>query len=441
MTDNFSQFWLYRHDAVASLNNELKANSINLMPKAQSGMTIEGGIAIIDVVGPITTYPSFFGVSVEILKSNIALALDSPKVNSILLNIDSPGSSAIGATNFSDWLKQASEIKPVYSYCVQACSGALLLATATQKQFAGDMSVLGSVGVIYRSRKDDTQIVIRSENAPLKTPDVASKDGKDAIQTFLNDLERVFIGRLAVYSGISKKEIRENWGRGNVLTAENALRVGMIDKILTFEQTISEIKEMAKEEIVGQGKVDSPGVEVDSPGVFVKADVEEMIASALTAQKAEMHLLLEEMESKHQKEMQKTQADIVEANKVEVWRKQEIDLLFSMFEREKQYALPYANLKAACLADPNIDYEKARAKIIQLQGSFSPTQPQTLAQVPTPIGEDLRTLDDIALEIMNKQGLSKSEAYSIAIRNNPNAHQRFVNEGNSNVHITWKEDV
>jgi len=439
MIDNFSQYWLYRHDAVAPLNNELSAKSISLMSNAPNGMTIEGGIAIIDVVGPITTYPSFFGVSVEILKSNIALALATPKVNSILLNIDSPGSSAIGATNFSDWLKQVSEIKPVYSYCVQACSGALLLATATRKLFAGDMSVLGSVGVIYRSRKDDTQIVIRSENAPLKTPDGSSKDGKDAIQTFLNDLERVFIGRLAVYSGISEKEIREKWGRGNVLTAENALHVGMIDKILTFEQTIREIKEMANDKIVGQGEVDSPGVKVDSPGVFVKADVEEMIASALTAQKGEMRLLLEEMESKHQEEMQKTQAEIVEANKVEVLRKQEIDLLFSMFNRETQYALPYSNLKAACLADPTIDYEKARAKIIQLQGSFSPIQPQTLAQVPTPIGEDLRTLDDIAFEIMKTQGLSHAKAYLAAIKGNKEAHERFIAEKNQDVFITWKE--
>jgi len=422
-----SQYWLYRHDI--SFNEE-PAQGVSSVP--DTSLAIKDGIAVIDVRGPITTYPSFFGVSASALKSSIFLAMNSPKVSAILLNIDSPGSAAVGATDFSDWLKQATKIKKIYSYCLQACSGALLLAAATNKIYANDMSVLGSVGVIYRGRLEKEEIIIRSRNAPLKSADGSSEDGKNAILTFLNELEDIFINRLSIYRGISAEEIIKKWGQGNILTAKKAASVGMVDEILSFDNTFNEIRK----NIVSEAEKVEPQMK--------RAQIEEMMRVALLEQSnkqtIEMQDALIALEKKHTDEKAEIMSQIEADKQKEESRKTSIEILFSMFDRETQYAAQYASLKAKCMADQKIDSEIASQQIISLQGTFS-VAPQILAQSPTPV--DLATnaskLDAIVAEIMRKEPTkSRSAATLEAIEQSPEAHVTYVNALNNGADIRWE---
>jgi ClpP class serine protease len=75
--------------------------------------------------------------------------------------------------------------------------------------------------------------ILRSDNAENKHPDPSTKDGRDKITARLTSLESVFIDYVAKGRAVSRETILSDYGRGGILIARDALRVGMIDGILS----------------------------------------------------------------------------------------------------------------------------------------------------------------------------------------------------------------
>lgn len=218
----------------------LKANNAPLY------LVDEYGAAHIPIEGMLVSQASpcaaWFGETVTeygyIIEAVKTADLD-PSVQHIVLDIDSGGGYVEGV----DAVAQAiASVEKRTTSCVHnmAASAAYWLASQADSIQALSPAVqVGSIGVACEMYDDDAQLaadgvvhrVFSSTDAPNKRPNLATEEGQSVLIKELDDLHAVFVSRVAEGRNVSTKKVNEEFGRGGVLIAADALKAGMIDDI------------------------------------------------------------------------------------------------------------------------------------------------------------------------------------------------------------------
>jgi signal peptide peptidase SppA len=228
-------------------------NPVPGMPmKGARTAIVRGNVAIIPVTGPLFPKASMMdtmcgAVSMEVIAQDISAAMENPNVDGIMLDIDSPGGVAFGPAETADIIAKYAQTKPIIAYVAgMACSAAYWIASAATEIVAHKSAILGSIGVVcaYGVQQGLDQdgykhFEIVSSNAKNKRPDPTTDAGKAEIMRELNDIERVFIGDVAKNRGVTEETVKTQFGEGGVLIAEDAIRVGMADRLGSFEDALS----------------------------------------------------------------------------------------------------------------------------------------------------------------------------------------------------------
>lgn len=213
--------------------------------------TIRGSKAIVPVHGPIFARPNFLteylgiGMTLTDFSQDVQKLMDNPDVESILLDVDSPGGTVTGINEASNFIAEASKEKPITAYVGGVgASAAYWLASAADEIVLDATSRVGSVGVVvaYPSPQedDDGYIEIVNTASPNKRPDVSTEQGKKVITAELDDLADVFIGTIAKNRGVSEATVRSDFGKGGVLVGQKAVSAGMADRLGSFEELMAE---------------------------------------------------------------------------------------------------------------------------------------------------------------------------------------------------------
>ena len=212
---------------------------------------VRNGVAILSVNGPIFRYANLFtsisgATSVETLARDFNAALNDRSVNSILLNIDSPGGDANGINEFAQMVFDARGIKPITAYVGGlGASAAYWIASAADSIVADKTALLGSIGVIAAvpnpdaKKASDVQFV--SNQSPKKRPNPNTESGKDQIQAMVDDLASVFIDTVARNRSVSTETVLSEFGQGGVMIGEKAVAAGLADSLGNFEQTLAQM--------------------------------------------------------------------------------------------------------------------------------------------------------------------------------------------------------
>lgn len=217
------------------------------------------GVAILSVTGPMFRYANMFtmlsgATSYDMLARDFARAVDDPRVESILLNIDSPGGEANGVSEFADQIFAARGAKPVVAYVGGAgASAAYWLASAADEIVIDDTAMLGSIGVVLgvedtRARDEKAgvkRMEIVSANAPYKRVDPATDDGRSRLQARVDALSDVFLAKVARNRGVDADTVAKEFGQGDVFVGQAAVNAGLADRIGSYEGVISELKARA----------------------------------------------------------------------------------------------------------------------------------------------------------------------------------------------------
>lgn len=222
--------------------------------KDANAVSIRDGVAVIKVSGPLFRYANLMtricgATSYELLAQDFNKAVQSPKIKGILFDIDSPGGEVNGCSELSDMIYQARGTKPIIAYASGACcSGAYWIASACDKILAADTAILGSIGVVSIFEKDDEDktIEIVSSQSPNKRPNINTEEGKAKIQARVDELAEVFIAKVARNRGISEDDVVNNFGAGDVLVGQHAVRNGLADGLSSFEAIITDLNLMEK---------------------------------------------------------------------------------------------------------------------------------------------------------------------------------------------------
>lgn len=239
---------------LASLGTEHPAEKAE-GPKAIRA--VKGKVGVIKIMGPIqqratSELRKLGGTSTEWVGMALDSLLADSQVGAIVLHIDSPGGSSYGVEELSDKIHQARGEKTIYAHAdSMCCSAAFWIASAAHMVLCTPGGDVGSVGV-YCAHVDESKSL---EDEGLKVTLVSagkykveansleplSDEARAMLQESVNETYSRFIGALKRNRNTTRANVEENYGQGRVLSADKALKAGVIDRVMTYDDLISRL--------------------------------------------------------------------------------------------------------------------------------------------------------------------------------------------------------
>lgn len=245
----------------------------------------EKGVAHAQIKGvlsnKVSLFDKLFGYAPTLTYQEIidmADQVDSdPRVKELVIHADSPGGYSMGADDASIAISLIN--KPVTTMIEgQLASAAYYVTAGSDKIIAtSEQNQIGSIGTVVTIPIDVETVRISSSDAPNKSPDVTTIEGKAVIQKQLDEIQSLFVRRVAEGRGVSIQKVQSDYGQGGVFLARQALAAGMIDEIYTIEdrKKVSQVQSIhsAKSEknIIDKGKkMDLEKLKSEFPSVFAE---------------------------------------------------------------------------------------------------------------------------------------------------------------------------
>jgi signal peptide peptidase SppA len=216
-----------------------------------------GDVAVIPIHGVLAPRMNLFseisgGATYEGAGLDLAMAMADPKIKTIVLDVDSPGGSVQGCSEFARKVLKARATKPVIAVAhYQMCSAAYWIGACATELVAAPSAHVGSLGV-YSIHEDLSKAL--AEMGVKLTYVAAGKykvDGNETepltetararIQANVDSAYDMFVTDVAFGRGRSVEDVRNGFGQGAGVTAAEAVTLGMIDRIDTFEDTVARV--------------------------------------------------------------------------------------------------------------------------------------------------------------------------------------------------------
>lgn len=179
-------------------------------------------------------------------------AREDPSIASVVIVFNSPGGEASASEELYLAVKKLSEKKPVVAFAEGSMtSGAYEAALPARVIVASPSSTVGAVGVysiVLNVEELMGKLGIKAyvfKSGPMK--DIGSPfrgmtdDEKRVMQELIDDLFEVFKDRVLKH----RKEVKDEVFTGRPFSARRGLEVGLVDKIGTFDDAVSEAKRLA----------------------------------------------------------------------------------------------------------------------------------------------------------------------------------------------------
>ena len=199
--------------------------------------TQAGDVAEIRVEGVLTPKPSLFALifgepntTYDDVQAAIAKAESDKTVKRVVFHVASPGGTVDGL--FETLAAIQGMRKPRSVVASQADSAAYAIAAAVGKiRATGAHAEFGSIGVVASYFVTPEVVDVTSTNAPNKCPDVSTEEGKAVVRAYLDEIHDLFVDAIASGRGVSASRVNQEFGRGAVMLAGAAKRLGMVDSI------------------------------------------------------------------------------------------------------------------------------------------------------------------------------------------------------------------
>lgn len=256
-----------RHQAYAYEDDESRP----LTAEERRGFAIQGSVAVVPVVGAVmhrrADESSFGGtVSMQGLVQKLRAANAEPTVKSIILDVDSPGGSVDGVPEAAAEI--ASSTKPIVAVAnTWAASAAYWLASQADELVVTPSGEVGSIGV-YAMHEDLSKLLeqqgvtptlVRAGDNKAQTHPYfpLSEAAKADLQKKVDAAAVRFDAAVAKGRAVSSLTVREKFGQGLMFSADEAVSLGMADRVATLDETIARF--------VGGGRVSGPRKRAELP--------------------------------------------------------------------------------------------------------------------------------------------------------------------------------
>lgn len=236
-----------------------------------------GAVAVLPIRGVIAhraggLEESSGGSSTERIQSQFRQLLADDQVGTILLDVDSPGGTVPGVAELAETIAAARGQKPIVAMAnSMMASAAYWIASQADEIVSIPSGTIGSIGV-FTAHQDLSRALelegikvtllsagkFKTEGNPFGP---LSDEARGVIQARVDAAYDNFVKAVASGRGASQKAVRDGYGQGRALSAPDALKAGLIDRIGTMDETIGRL--------VGR-----------KAGVGMRAEVEDAVIAA-----------------------------------------------------------------------------------------------------------------------------------------------------------------
>lgn len=227
-------------------------------------ITLQGGIAVVPVIGPMFKGAGAYGYADQNeIRMHIRNAVNDPAVTGIMLYIDSPGGSVAGTQDLADEIRAAGKVKPTAAYAEDLmASAAMWIGAATQEIYSNASALIGSIGVVT-AIADYTKML---ENAGVKVTMITTGKLKAAgspfvqttdehvkyIQSLIDQTMNAFVADVSRGRGMRGETIRKM--EAAVFTASDAVENKLIDGIASFDQAFTKLQKRTGKKNAGTAR-------------------------------------------------------------------------------------------------------------------------------------------------------------------------------------------
>lgn len=247
---------LFNSLGTIDINAHIKAQQ-NSQPEALSSpgfMRSPGGVAVVELVGPLMKHVSSFsgGTSTIAARRAIRNAANDETISSILLSIDSPGGTVAGTQDLADDVFAAAKIKTVHASIQDfGASAAYWVASQATKIFTTQSTLAGGMGTFLKifdmskmAENEGVEVLIikAGEFKGMGTPGTKITDEQiEQFQIVVDDLNDHFMKGVANgRSMLSLAEVKK-LADGRIHIAAKAKRLNLIDGIEPFDATLARL--------------------------------------------------------------------------------------------------------------------------------------------------------------------------------------------------------
>lgn len=213
------------------------------------------GIEVIPVSGVLVARASQLSMcetmtSYEGLRSQLRAAVADPLVERIVMDIDSPGGSAVGAFELATDIRAMTQQKPITGIVnYSAYSGGYLIGSACTELVVSQTSGIGSIGVIAshmdRSKQHEGQgVKVTTVYAGAHKNDLSPHEPlTEQSLKYLNDVVQesyqLFVNAVAEYRGLSVQQVIAT--EAGLYRGQQGINAGLADRMQSPQDAVDEL--------------------------------------------------------------------------------------------------------------------------------------------------------------------------------------------------------
>lgn len=219
-------------------------------------------------------------------------AVNDPGVKAVIMDIDSPGGQVFGMTELAAEIRKLREQKPIVAMVNPlAASAGYNVAASASEVVATPSALVGHIGIallhmdlskaaemegvtptLMTAGKFKHEETSGSQYYPL------TEEARAAFQSRVNAAYDTFVKDVAAGRGVSVQTVRNGYGEGRVVTASEAVRLGMADRVATLDETIARFAGGGRPSRRNMGAEVLAPIEVAADGTLSEEEVGEQRA-------------------------------------------------------------------------------------------------------------------------------------------------------------------
>jgi HK97 family phage major capsid protein len=192
------------------------------------------------------------GCGIDQLTQRFRQAVANPDVSVIVMDFDSPGGSVYGVDELAAEIFAARDQKKIVAQVNPMCgSAAYYLASQCSEIACTPSGEVGSIGVLSAHTDISKAMEMRGVKktyisaGKYKTegnPDEPlSDEGRAYLTSRVNDYYSMFVSSVARGRAVKPADVRSGFGEGRMVSAAQAKKLGMIDRVASFDETLQRL--------------------------------------------------------------------------------------------------------------------------------------------------------------------------------------------------------
>lgn len=227
-------------------------------PPGAAQADIRNGVAVLPLRGILVQRPGLLtalgmATSAQQFTLQLRQAIADPSVQKILVDADTPGGSLYGIEELASEIYRAGAIKPVTGIAnsLAASAGYWLLSQCSGCYVAPGGEV-GGIGVA--SAHTDMSGALAAAGIKIKLISAGkykiegnqfgplSPEGRAAAQRSVDAYYSMFVRAVARGRSAPAEQVRRGMGQGRVMGAGDAVKSGLVDGVMTFDQLLARMQ-------------------------------------------------------------------------------------------------------------------------------------------------------------------------------------------------------